>query len=441
MNIGNQRVAAHSKPKVSYFYDARVGLFHYGPHHPMKPHRLTLTHSLIQAYGMHKKMNCYKARPALRSELVQFHSEDYVDFLSRVTPDNVQDFTEYLAQFNVGDDCPVFDGMYDFCKMYSGASLDGARKLINGQTDIAINWSGGLHHGKKFEASGFCYVNDIVLAILELLRHHPRVLYIDIDVHYGDGVAEAFYTTDRVMCVSFHKYGDYFFPMTGSFFELGHDRGRYYTVNVPLKDGVTDDQYINMFKNVIQNVVRNYQPSVIVLQCGADSLACDRLGCFNLSIRGHGACVAFCKTLGIPLLVLGGGGYTIRNVSRCWAYETSVLLGVDLPNELPYMEYYEFFEPDYTLHPTLTTTGTQYSTSTLHANQQVRDIPNQNTRQYLELLTRQISEHMRLIGSAPSVQMQEIPPDLYGQVDGSNDNLDAELDKMEKDEMEDSLQS
>ncbi|MEQ2259229.1 Histone deacetylase 3 [Xenotaenia resolanae] len=81
--------------------------------------------------------------------------------------------------------------------------------------DIAINWAGGLHHAKKFEASGFCYVNDIVISILELLKYHPRVLYIDIDIHHGDGVQEAFYLTDRVMTVSFHKYGNYFFPGTG----------------------------------------------------------------------------------------------------------------------------------------------------------------------------------------------------------------------------------
>ena len=88
---------------------------------------------------------------------------------------------------------------------YSGASLDGAIKLNHGSADICVNWSGGLHHAKKAEASGFCYVNDIVLAILELLKRHARVLYIDIDIHHGDGVEEAFYTTDRVMTVSFHK--------------------------------------------------------------------------------------------------------------------------------------------------------------------------------------------------------------------------------------------
>ena len=91
---------------------------------------------------------------------------------------------------------------------------------------MAINWSGGLHHAKKGEASGFCYVNDIVLAIMELLKHHTRVLYIDIDIHHGDGVQEAFYATDRVMTVSFHKHGNNFFPGTGDLYEIGTGPGR-----------------------------------------------------------------------------------------------------------------------------------------------------------------------------------------------------------------------
>lgn len=98
--------------------------------------------------------------------------------------------------------------------MSAGGSVAAAVKLNKQASDICINWGGGLHHAKKSEASGFCYVNDIVLGILELLKYHQRVLYIDIDVHHGDGVEEAFYTTDRVMTVSFHKYGEYF-PGTG----------------------------------------------------------------------------------------------------------------------------------------------------------------------------------------------------------------------------------
>ena len=124
-----------------------------------------------------------------------------------------------ICLVNVGEDCPVFDGLFEFCQLSAGGSVAGAIKLNKQACDIALNWGGGLHHAKKSEASGFCYVNDIVLAILELLKYHQRVLYIDIDIHHGDGVEEAFYTTDRVMTVSFHKYGEYF-PVSRSFWEF-----------------------------------------------------------------------------------------------------------------------------------------------------------------------------------------------------------------------------
>lgn len=168
----------------------------------------------------------------------------------------------------------------------SGQSITGsARKLNTGQADICVNWAGGLHHAKKREASGFCYVNDIVLAILELLRYHPRVLYIDIDVHHGDGVEEAFYTTDRVMTCSFHKFGD-FFPGTGELTDRGIGKGKGYAVNVPLRDGIDDESYRNVFRPVIQHIMDYYRPNAVILQCGADSLAEDKLGSFNLSMQG-----------------------------------------------------------------------------------------------------------------------------------------------------------
>ena len=129
-----------------------------------------------------------------------------------------------------------------------------AKQLSSGSSDIAINWAGGLHHAKKREASGFCYINDIVLAILELLRTFPRVLYVDIDCHHGDGVEEAFYTTDRVLTCSFHKFGEYF-PGTGHVDDHGRDKGRGYAVNVPLRDGLTDDAFKGVFEPVRPRVI------------------------------------------------------------------------------------------------------------------------------------------------------------------------------------------
>ncbi len=231
--------------------------------------------------------------------------------------------------------------------------------------DNVINWAGGLHHAKKSEASGFCYVNDCVLAILELLKKHQRVLYIDIDIHHGDGVEEAFYTTNRVMTCSFHKFGEYF-PGTGDVKDTGFDAGENYAINVPLHDGMDDESYQGVFQPVIAKIMERFQPGAVVLQCGADSLSGDRLGCFKLSIKGHGDCVRYVQSFGTPLLVLGGGGYTLRNVPRCWTYETAVLLDECIKDTLPYNDYFDYYGPEYRLHLP------------------VSNMENQNSKKYLE---------------------------------------------------------
>ena len=332
---------------------------------------------------------------------------------------------QMIDNFNCVEDCPIFADMYDFCRMYAGGSLAGARKLCAGTTDIAINWSGGLHHAKRGEASGFCYINDIVLAILELLRrvpfaysslikkinpwiyfnrYHPRVLYIDIDIHHGDGVELAFYQSNRVMTVSFHKYTGDFFPGTGKLDDNGSGSGKHFCLNVPLQDGIDDDMYLTIFKTVIDDTVTAFRPTSIVLQCGADSLGCDRLGAFNLSIAAHGECVNFVRKYNVPLLILGGGGYTIKNVSRCWTYETSVLVGTEIPDELPATVYDAFFVDSYwKLHPPLT-----------------GKVDNQNSPASLQRITVSIRNKLRYLQGAPSVAMQEIPPDLQGLLEDEN---------------------
>ena len=121
--------------------------------------RIQLATNILLRFGKYKN-------------LCRFHADDYVNFLRSITPETQQDQLRQLKRFNVDEDCPVFDGLYSFCQTYAGGSVGGAVKLNHGLCDIAINWAGGLHHAKKCEASGFCYVNDIVLAILELLKLH-----------------------------------------------------------------------------------------------------------------------------------------------------------------------------------------------------------------------------------------------------------------------------
>ncbi|KAH1267879.1 Histone deacetylase 19 [Glycine max] len=380
------------KRKVSYFYDPEVGNYYYGQGHPMKPHRIRMTHALLAHYGLLQHMQVLKPMAAKDRDLCKFHADDYVAFLRGITPETQQDQLRQLKRFNVGEDCPVFDGLYSFCQTYAGGSVGGALKLNHGVCDIAINWAGGLHHAKKCEASGFCYVNDIVLAILELLKIHERVLYVDIDIHHGDGVEEAFYTTDRVMTVSFHKFGDYF-PGTGDIRDIGYAKGKYYSLNVPLDDGIDDESYQSLFKPIMGKVMEIFRPGAVVLQCGADSLSGDRLGCFNLSIKGHAECVRYMRSFNVPLLLLGGGGYTIRNVARCWCFETSVALGIELDDKMPQHEYYEYFGPDYTLHVAPS------------------NMENKNSRQLLDEIRAKLLDNLSRLQHAPSVPFQERPPD------------------------------
>jgi len=321
---------------------------------------------------------------------------EYIDFLRSVSPDNQEEFLAQLRRFNLGApgeaDCPVFDGMFDYFQLYTGGSVDAAALVNAKEVDLAFNWMGGMHHAKRAEASGFCYINDIVLCILELLKEHARVLYVDIDIHHGDGVEEAFYLTDRVMTVSFHKYGD-FFPGTGALGDIGCDEGRFYSVNGPLLEGVDDDSYHMVFKPVMQKVMELYQPGAIVVCAGADSLSGDRLGCFNLSIEGHSHAVEFLQSFGVPVIMLGGGGYTMRNVARCWTYETARMIGEDLSDDLPEQAMAEY----------------NYYMDTGKLRIQTSNMRNANTKDYLNKLRIEMLKNLSKLPSAPSAQMRHVP--------------------------------
>jgi histone deacetylase HOS2 len=404
-----------TRPKgytVSFHANPEMEKHHFGQTHPMKPWRLTLTKALVTAYGMPFAMDTFMSRAATYEELKLFHSSDYIDFLGTVLPEPVPRDVENAnpdLRFNLGgSDCPLFEGLYDYCSMSAGGSLDAARKLCSKQSDIAIAWGGGLHHAKKAEASGFCYINDIVIAIVELLRFHPRVLYIDIDVHHGDGVEEAFFSTDRVMTVSFHKYDPLnFFPGTGALDDNGpkneHNPGAHHSINVPLNDGITDAQYGKLFEDVIGRCIENFRPTAIALQCGADSLAGDRLGKFNLQVQGHGSCVEFCKKYNLPLLLLGGGGYTPRNVARAWAWETAIAIDCKdkIDRKIPsHTQWRDHFRQDVLL-PSL---------------EQIVGEPraNRNTDKRMREIVEHVTEQLRFVQHAPSVQSMVIPPDLAG---------------------------
>ncbi|KAI3876053.1 hypothetical protein MKW92_023248 [Papaver armeniacum] len=177
--------------------------------------------------------------------------------------------------------------------------------------------------------------------------------------------------------------------------DIGKGTGENYALNVPLDDGIDDESFQGLFRPIIQKVMEVYQPKAVVLQCGADSLSGDRLGCFNLSIEGHASCLRYLRSFNVPLMVLGGGGYTVRNVARCWCYETAVAVGADekLDNNLPTgNKYMVYFGPDNILHF------------------EICRMENKSSAEDLEKLRTSLLERLMKMVHAPSVQFQERPP-------------------------------
>jgi acetoin utilization protein AcuC len=184
-------------------------------------------------------------------------------------------------------------------------------------------------------ASGFCYVNDAVLAILKLRELGLRVAYVDVDAHHGDGVQFAFYDDPNVLTISIHERGDRLFPGTGFVDESGTGAGRGYSVNLPLHPFTDDSVYQPAFEAVVPPLLQAFRPDVVVAQLGIDSHATDPLTHLALSIQGFARTVTRIVALAPRLVALGGGGYDLQNVARAWTVAWAVMNGVELPERLP----------------------------------------------------------------------------------------------------------
>ncbi|MGH3792508.1 MAG: acetoin utilization protein AcuC, partial [Pseudonocardiaceae bacterium] len=208
---------------------------------------------------------------------------------------------------------------------------------LTGRAARAVNIAGGLHHAMRDRASGFCIYNDCALAIRRLLDGGmSRVAYVDIDVHHGDGVQEAFADDPRVLTISLHQHPATLFPGTGNSADIGASGAEGAAVNVPLPPGTSDDGWLRAFHAVVPALLRAFRPEVLVTQHGADTHAEDPLANLALSVDGQRAAHRVLadladETAGGRWLALGGGGYSLfRVVPRSWAH----LLGIVLDREI-----------------------------------------------------------------------------------------------------------
>jgi len=300
----------------------------YGPWHPLRIPRVSTVIDLARALGW-LGPDQYRTSPRAKpAALTGFHTRRYVAALHRAEKD--QHVAEAIrAQHHIGTASnPVFPEMYSRPATAAGASLLAGELLARG--GVVHSPAGGTHHGMPDRASGFCYLNDAVLAIQALRRNGARrVAYVDIDAHHADGVEHAFADTPEVLLISTHEEGRW--PRTGGL----DDRGVGQVYNLPLPRGLNDTEMALIRDGLILPQVAAHRPDAVVLQCGADAVLEDPQSRLALSNRAHWAVLRALRPVAPRLLVLGGGGYNPWTVARLWVGNWAVLNGHEMPARLP----------------------------------------------------------------------------------------------------------
>lgn len=296
----------------------------YGPKHPLAIPRVSTATDLIRAMGWLDPEVTLTAPMATRQDLLRFHDADYLDALEAA--ERTQQVSDDIrTRYRIGaDGNPVYREVYRRPATSAGGVMLATR--LTAQGGIVHCPGGGTHHGRPNRASGFCYLNDPVLGILQWLDQGlDRIIYLDIDAHHGDGVQDAFANEPRVLTISIHEAGRW--PNTGP----ASDRAGGAARNLPVPQGFNDSEMRHLVTRAILPLITAFRPQAILLQSGADALEEDPLARLALSNNAYWETVAAIQPLAPRLVVVGGGGYNPYTVARCWAGIWATLNHLEIP--------------------------------------------------------------------------------------------------------------
>ena len=311
--------------------------YDFGPAHPLSPRRFGPGIDLLRAVGAEPGL---APEPATNDELRLVHTGHYLDVVKRFS-DIDHGWMEPEAGIGAGGDDPPFHGMHEAAAAVAGGSLRAVEAILRGDVVHAFHPGGGLHHAMPGRASGFCIYDDPALAVARARLDGLRVLYVDLDVHHGDGV-EAIHAADPgVLTVSFHESGRYLFPGTGFADDVGEGAAAGTVVNVPLPPDTGDSAWLGAVTSLLPELAAEFRPDLIVSQHGADSHAWDPLAHLRNSVTSIGAAARLVDRLahehaGGRWLSTGGGGYdAYRVVPRSWSLVWLAAAHRDPPHETP----------------------------------------------------------------------------------------------------------
>lgn len=316
-------------------YGPRSATYDFGPSHPLTPRRFGPGIDLLRAVGAEPGL---APEPASDAELAWCHTRSYIDVVRRFS---AQPFGAPAAGIGEGGDDPPFAGMHDAAAMVAGGSIRAVETVMRGDVDHAFHPGGGLHHAMTDRASGFCIYNDPALAIARARRDGLRVLYVDLDVHHGDGVQAIHGADPGVLTLSFHESGRTLFPGTGGVGELGEGVAAGTVVNVPLEPGTGEGPWLSAVRTLLPELAAAFGPDLIVSQHGADSHAWDPLAHLRVTTTAMSEAARIVDAVAHRYasgrwVATGGGGYdAYRVVPRMWSLVWLAGAHREVPDAVP----------------------------------------------------------------------------------------------------------
>ena len=325
--------------------------YDFGSSHPLRPERVLLTYDNIRDLGLIDldHVEELRAESASDDEILAVHDREFVEVVKGLGSGAL---TGPQLEYGLGTpDNPIFANMHAASAAVVGASVTAARAVAGGRALHAFNPAGGLHHARRREASGFCIYDDPAAAIAAALDANPswRVMYLDVDVHHGDGVQWIFYDDPRVLTLSLHQSGRYLYPGTGFEDEIGERDAAGTSANIPLMPGTGNEDYLWALGRVLPALAEAFRPHLILTQLGADTHYGDPLAELGLTMAAypemariiHQAAHDFASGRWVAT---GGGGYQAETVvPKVWTIHFAEMCGAP---ELVPDEWLDDRDPD-----------------------------------------------------------------------------------------------
>jgi acetoin utilization protein AcuC len=323
-----------SVPEPIVVWSEGILAYDFGPSHPLTPRRFGPGIDLLWAVGATRFLAPPEASDAAIGRL---HEARYIRQVRSFSDDAWQP-----PAMGIGPgDCPPFHGMHEAAALVAGGSLAATAAVLAGDAEHAFNPGGGLHHAMAARAAGFCIYNDIALAVAAARDAGHRVLYVDLDVHHGDGTQALFWDDPEVLTFSIHETGRTLFPGTGEVGETGGPGAEGTAVNVPLDPMTGTPSWLRAVERVVPTLAEAFRPTFLVTQHGCDSHVLDPLAHLRLTTDAYARATRLLDGLAHRWcegrwVASGGGGYDpYRVVARSWALVWLAQAHVDMPDAVP----------------------------------------------------------------------------------------------------------